>query len=334
MKADLLSYIIVVTTLVTNVLAGFSNSELLGMAKSHRNKVITLNDQNYQEILGGPRDYHLFVLLTSDSPQINCALCREFKPDFEIVSNSWFKEHPQGVSVDEETPKNIYFLSSEFMESRSFFEIFQLNNIPKVYYFPPSQSSSPKNFINEKLEYQFFSGEHKELVKNWITELTGNQINIFIPPDYSRIIINAVATFVLVVSLKIFHKQALAFISSRYLWSAFSLIAVLLLTTGYMFNQIRGVPYVRDLGNGNIQYIVPGQQNQFGVETQILSFIYGFLSLLVVVLIKKAPEIKSPSIQFITVGILTGLIFVFYSIYLSIFDMKGTGYPYKFMQFF
>ena len=55
-----------------------------------------------------------------------------------------------------------------------------------------------------------------------------------------------------------------------------SLIAILLFTSGHMFNHIRKVPYVAGDGKGGIQYFAPGFQSQFGMESQILAAICEF----------------------------------------------------------
>lgn len=60
-------------------------------------------------------------------------------------------------------------------------------------------------------------------------------------------------------------------IRNRNLWAALSLIAILLFTSGYMFNQIRKVPYVVSNGKGGVTYFTGGFQNQLGMETQVVA---------------------------------------------------------------
>jgi hypothetical protein len=62
-------------------------------------------------------------------------------------------------------------------------------------------------------------------------------------------------------------------IQNRNLWAGGSLIAVLLFTSGHMFNHIRKVPYVSGDGRGGISYFAGGFQNQLGLETQIVAAI-------------------------------------------------------------
>jgi hypothetical protein len=67
-------------------------------------------------------------------------------------------------------------------------------------------------------------------------------------------------------------------IQNRNLWAAISLIAVLLFTSGHMFNHIRKVPYVAADGKGGVSYFAGGFQNQFGLETQIVAAMCKFVS--------------------------------------------------------
>lgn len=60
-------------------------------------------------------------------------------------------------------------------------------------------------------------------------------------------------------------------LQSRNVWAAVSLIAILLFTSGHMFNHIRKVPYIAGDGKGGISYFAGGFQSQYGMETQIVA---------------------------------------------------------------
>lgn len=63
----------------------------------------------------------------------------------------------------------------------------------------------------------------------------------------------------------------LPIIQNRNVWAAISLIAILLFTSGHMFNHIRKVPYVAGDGKGGVSYFASGFSNQYGLETQIVA---------------------------------------------------------------
>lgn len=67
------------------------------------------------------------------------------------------------------------------------------------------------------------------------------------------------------------RPYVLPIVQSRSVWAAATIIAILLFTSGHMFNHIRSVPYVASDGRGGITYFARGFQNQFGLETQIIA---------------------------------------------------------------
>jgi oligosaccharyltransferase complex subunit gamma len=60
-------------------------------------------------------------------------------------------------------------------------------------------------------------------------------------------------------------------IQNRNLWAAFSLIAVLLFTSGQMFNHIRHTAYAAGDASKGVTVFAGGFQNQYGLETQIIA---------------------------------------------------------------
>jgi len=66
-------------------------------------------------------------------------------------------------------------------------------------------------------------------------------------------------------------------IQNRNVWAAISLIAILLFTSGHMFNHIRKVPYVAGDGRGGVSYFAGGFSSQYGLETQIIAAICRFI---------------------------------------------------------
>lgn len=87
-------------------------------------------------------------------------------------------------------------------------------------------------------------------------------------------IVSAITLLMAVVTaIAVLSPYLLPVIQNRNLWAAISLIAILLFTSGQMFNHIRKVPYVATDGKGGISYFAGGFQNQFGMETQIVAII-------------------------------------------------------------
>lgn len=79
-------------------------------------------------------------------------------------------------------------------------------------------------------------------------------------------IISGVVTLLVTAS-----PYVLPVVQNRNIWASISLLAILLFTSGHMFNHIRHAPYVAGDGHGGISYFANGFQSQFGLETQIVA---------------------------------------------------------------
>ena len=141
---------------------------------------------------------------------------------------------------------------------------------------------------------------------------------------------------------------------NRNIWAAFSLIAILLFTSGHMFNHIRKVPYVAGNGKGGVSYFVPGFTNQIGLETQIVAAMCkypaerlspprrspagrghaneadadGVLSFATVSLALKVPLIADVGRQQAAVWVWSAIMLGVYSFLMSVFRIKSGGYPF------
>lgn len=114
-----------------------------------------------------------------------------------------------------------------------------------------------------------------ESMRAWISRHLpeGPKPPIVRPFDYVRLIWVTTAALGIITLLTVAAPYILPLIQNRNLWAALCIIAVLLFTSGHMFNHIRHVPYVSGDGKGGIVYFSPGFQNQFGLETQIVAAI-------------------------------------------------------------
>lgn len=320
------------------VAAAYSDDEMKAIAqKKGKYNVIQLYDDNFEKFLQGPRDYHLIVYLSSESPQLNCLLCREVRPLFETIANSWAHFHPDGFSVEELEEgghKNVYFLEGDFVNSKKLFAVMSLDSIPKIFHFPPTLAEAPKNaYIKQNSQYQFYQGDHTQLISQWVREILGVPVDIFVPLDWNKVVMNAVVTFAAVFLVRRFNTQFVALAKSSFIWGSALLLLVLLCISGYMFNQIRGSPFVREKGDGSIEYFALAPQSQYGLETQVISSLYGVLGISFLLLVNKAPKIKNPQVHFLAICVLSLFLYLGYSVYLFLFSIKSRGYPYTFLNF-
>jgi oligosaccharyltransferase complex subunit gamma len=112
----------------------------------------------------------------------------------------------------------------------------------------------------------------------WVSRLLpeGKKPSVSRPFNYLKAVAVTTAILGFISFFTIAAPYLLPLIQNRNLWAAVSLIAVLLFTSGHMFNHIRKVPYVSGDGKGGISYFAGGFQNQFGLETQIIAAICRF----------------------------------------------------------
>ena len=166
------------------------------------------------------------------------------------------------------------------------------------------------------------------------------------PINYVKIITTVVAVAGSISLLAVASPYILPIVQNRNLWAAISLIAVLLFTSGHMYNHIRKVPYVSGDGRGGMAYFAGGFQNQFGLETQIVAAMCkftpyyrrrdkltdttsdGVLAFATISLALKVPRMADPRTQQIAVFVWGGVILGMYSFLLSVFRIKNGGYPF------
>ena len=59
---------------------------------------IKLDDSSYEDLTTLPRDYATVVLLTALEARFGCNICRDFQPEWELISKSWAKGDRKGES--------------------------------------------------------------------------------------------------------------------------------------------------------------------------------------------------------------------------------------------
>lgn len=159
------------------------------------------------------------------------------------------------------------------------------------------------------------------------SHLPGIKITIHKPKDYSLIGMLASGLIIIAGSFRYVYPFVKPLIESRTIWAGLSLVAILMFTSGHMFNNIRHTPYVAGNREGGVSYIAPGFQQQYGFETQIVAVLYAFLAFGAISLAIKAPRINDSTKQLISVGTWVTIIWCLFSVLMFIFRMKNRGYP-------
>lgn len=291
--------------------------------KAQASSPLKLTDSIYEKLTASPRDYASAILLTALEPRLGCQLCREFQPEWELLSKSWTKGDKTGQS-------RLIFGTLDFSDGKGTFQSLSLTTAPVLLFFPPT--TGPDAVADAApLRYDFSNGPQiAEQVHSWIAGKLPNKPHpaVYRPINWLKIITVTTTALGTIAFIAVAWPYIKPVLQSRNLWAAFSLIAILLFTSGHMFNHIRKVPYVVSNGHGGVSYFAGSFQNQYGMETQIVAFMYGLLSFATISLALKVPRIANPGFQQIAVLIWTGVIFLMYSFLLSVFRIKNGGYPF------
>ena len=118
--------------------------------KSLSSTPVKLGDSTYRELTSAPRDYTVAVLLTAMDARFGCQLCREFQPEWDLLSRSW-------ISGDKAGESRLVFGTLDFADGRDVFMSLGLQTAPVLFLFPPTAgahaAASP-----EPIRYDFTNG--------------------------------------------------------------------------------------------------------------------------------------------------------------------------------
>jgi len=259
----------------------------------------------------------MIVMFTALAPSRQCGICRHAHDEFVLLANSW--------RYSQQHNNKLFFALIDFDEGPDVFQSLRLNSAPVFMHFPAK--TRPKKVDTLDIQRVGFAAES---IARWVAERTDVQIRVFRPPNYSGLL----ALFVLmalIVGMLYLRKNSLDFLYNKTTWALGALAFTLAMTSGQMWNHIRGPPFLQKTQNGNIAYIHGSSQGQFIVETYIVAVLNGFVALGMILMTSaanKREDIRKRRIYAI-VGL--GLVAFFFSLALSIFRSKAHGYPYSFL---
>lgn len=277
--------------------------------------VIKLNSAKFKEfVLSTPRNYSFIVMFTAMTPQRQCQICRLANDEFLLVANSF--RYSQAYS------NKLFFATVDFDEASDIFNVMKLNTAPTYMHFP--MKGKPKSTDIMDVQRLGFSAE---AIAKWIATRTVVQIIVYRPINYFV----AVIIPMLLVLFGVFfypNRNNFPFICNKTIWGLGALFFTLTMISGQMWNHIRGPPFIYNLPNGNFAYIHASSQGQVVLESYIVMILNGAMVLGMILMTESAlqkGDVKKRQI-FVAIGI--GLVWIFFSLLLSIFKNKTPGYPY------
>lgn len=282
--------------------------------------VVLLNDQLFGDLTGPHRNFTSVVLFTALDNRFGCVLCRDFQPEFDVLGNSWHKEHPKS--------DGLFFGVLDFSVGKQTFQRLGMSTAPILMLFPSSTPGSGSEHHPLKFDFNPSDLTPAEAVARWITASSKHKVTVHRPFNYVKLFTFIGGIIGTATLSKLAYPYLAPALYSRNLWAAVSLVAVLLFTSGHMFNHIRKVPYVVQGRGGGVSYIAGGFSNQLGLETQIIAVVYAVLAFSAIALCVKMPRMESSGKQKIAVMAWNLVLLVLFSFLMSIFKMKNGAYPF------
>ena len=92
---------------------------------------LKLDQESYDELINGPRNYSSVVLLTAQAAQFSCQLCKDFQPEWDLLARSWVKGDRAGES-------RVVFGTLDFFDGKLAFQKLQLQTVPILVVYPPT----------------------------------------------------------------------------------------------------------------------------------------------------------------------------------------------------
>ncbi|WAR00171.1 MAGT1-like protein [Mya arenaria] len=259
-----------------------------------KKSIIRLNTEKFKQyVKGTPKNYSVIVMLTALQPQRSCSVCKQAHDEFTILANSW--------RYSQQFSNKLFFTMVDFDEGSEVFQMMKLNTAPVFMHFPAK--GKPKKADTMDIHRVGFAAEQ---LARWVQERTDIQVRIFRPPNYSGTLALALL-FSLVGGLLYLKRNNLEFLYNKTFWGIAALAIIFAMTSGQMWNHIRGPPVMhKNPSTGAVNYIHGSSQGQFVAETYLVMLL-----------------------MFALVGL--GCVVVFFSLLLSIFRSKYQGYPYSFL---
>ena len=285
---------------------------------STKKAVIKLNGNKFRDFVkSAPRNYSIIVMFTALAANRQCAVCKQAADEYQLVANSY--RYSQLFS------NKLFFAMVDFDEGPDVFQSMKLNTAPVFMHFP--SKGKPKKFDSMDIQRVGFGAE---AIAKWIGERTEVNIRVFRPPNYTGTVA-LLMLLSLVGGLLYLRRNNLEFLYNKTAWSLMALFFVFAMTSGQMWNHIRGPPFVQKSQNGGVAYIHGSSQGQFVLETYFVMMIYGLIVCGMIMLTEAGESKADVGKRKILAVVGLGLLAFFFSLILSIFRSKAGGYPYSFL---
>ncbi|EJD06042.1 dolichyl-diphosphooligosaccharide-protein glycotransferase [Fomitiporia mediterranea MF3/22] len=281
------------------------------LAEKSSDGVIRLDESLFDELTSAKRDWSVVVQLTALGKNMKCTPCKDFDPSFRAVAKAW-------SSVPKAERSKHFFATADFADAEGVFRKLNLMSAPVVTYYPatqgpnklPSGKTDPFNY-----DFNNFGNDAKELALQ-LSNFTPVPIPYKVPIDWG-LVLSVIASLTL---FALTARLLFPVILSRWTWAFVTISTILVMTSGFMFVRIRGMPY-----RTREHSMMPGFQSQVGAEIWAVSFKYFVLSASFLGLTLGAPRQPKKTVQKMAIYAFTLLIVLTFSALIKDFKIKNGG---------
>lgn len=175
-------------------------------------EVIALDSKKFKLFTEEPRNYTVFMLLTTTSPQHQCVACKDFLPEYLLVA----KHHGKA---------DLFFGVLDYVVAPDVFAELEINNVPLVLRFPPTTN---KLKIGERYEKYDLgrNGFKAEPLAAYISKTYGVDWKVQRPVDYTPFIFFGLAGFAIAVLFMVLKDFVSKVLGGKAPWLLFVLVRV------------------------------------------------------------------------------------------------------------
>ncbi|KAF8275003.1 oligosaccharyl transferase subunit OST3/OST6 family [Lactarius quietus] len=281
---------------------------------AENNGVVKLDAKTFDLITSPQRDWSASVLFTALDKRRKCTPCREFEPSWLSVAKAWSK-------VSSSDRGSHFFATLDFDEGQTIFQRMGLQSAPVVMNYPPATGPRKSAHPETPISHDFSHGYDAQPLAQQLSAFTPVPIPYRPPINWTMWGVGAFFVLSGVLAIRFLAPV----LRSRWTWATITVLTSLVMTSGYMFTRIRGMPNTAPDGS----WIAQGFQSQYGQETTVVASLYGLLSASFLMLTLVAPLQASPTRQRTQIYLWTGVVFILFSVLVSFFRVKNRGYPFK-----
>ncbi|XP_055232038.1 dolichyl-diphosphooligosaccharide--protein glycosyltransferase subunit MAGT1 isoform X2 [Gorilla gorilla gorilla] len=200
------------------------------MEWTNKRPVIRMNGDKFRRLVKAPpRNYSVIVMFTALQLHRQCVVCKQADEEFQILANSW--------RYSSAFTNRIFFAMVDFDEGSDVFQMLNMNSAPTFINFPAK--GKPKRGDTYELQVRGFSAEQ---IARWIADRTDVNIRVIRPPNYAGPLMLGLLLAV-IGGLVYLRRSNMEFLFNKTGWAFAALCFVLAMTSGQMWNHIRGPPY-------------------------------------------------------------------------------------------